>query len=77
MGEVSLEGGRLRSIYAGLDPTSVEPVWIEATPSEAGSIVKISTANMELAGEVVQDMCKTLGVSELESQADFPDEIEA
>merc|ERR1712054_80975 len=32
---------------------------------------------MEFAGEVVQDLCKSLGVSELESQADFSDEIEA
>ena len=32
---------------------------------------------MDLAGEIVQDMCAYLGVAELASEADFPLEIEA
>jgi Bardet-Biedl syndrome 2 protein len=32
---------------------------------------------MELAGDVVQDLCKKLGVADLESEADFPGEMAA
>ena len=40
--------------------------------SEAGGTVQIHTEDMELAGEVLQDLCAALGIAELESVAEFP-----
>lgn len=45
--------------------------------AEGGGTFSILTDDLELAGEVLQDLCGSLGVSELESIADFADEMEA
>eukprot|EP00736_Rhodelphis_marinus_P001569 Rmarinus@m.8620 len=39
--------------------------------------VEILTADMEVAGEIVQDLCAFLDISELQSEADFPAEMES
>jgi len=49
-----------------------EPIVLEYT--DGGQMV-ISTNSMELAGELVQDLSKYLGLQDLESEADFPDEM--
>ena len=38
---------------------------------------QVLTEDMELAGEVLQDLCTFLQISELESVAEFPAEMEA
>jgi len=43
---------------------------------ENGGTVTIKTDSMELAGDVVQDLCKYLKIEELESVADFSLELE-
>jgi len=53
-----------------------QPLWIRMT-SEAGGTVQLHTEDMELAGEVLQDLCAALQISELESTAEFPQEMEA
>lgn len=53
-----------------------KPLWISMVPDNGGTVC-IRTDNMEVAGEVVQDMCSYLGVSELEAVAEFPYEMEA
>ncbi|KAG8458569.1 hypothetical protein KFE25_003104 [Diacronema lutheri] len=40
-------------------------------------VVTVQTDEMELAGDVVQDLCAALQLSELESDADFPSEMAA
>lgn len=40
--------------------------------AEGGGTVRINTEDMELAGEVLQDLCAALGLTEVESTADFP-----
>uniref|UniRef100_A0A7S0L2Q7 Bardet-Biedl syndrome 2 protein homolog n=1 Tax=Coccolithus braarudii TaxID=221442 RepID=A0A7S0L2Q7_9EUKA len=52
-----------------------QPLWIRMT-SEVGCTVQIHTEDMELAGEVLQDLCSSLGITELESVAEFPLEME-
>merc|ERR1719326_1557220 len=44
--------------------------------NEQGGKVTIRTDDLEVAGELVQDFCTFLQVSELESTAHFPDEME-
>jgi len=39
--------------------------------------VWIRTDDMELAGDIVQELCDFLNISELSSTADFPHEFEA
>ena len=39
--------------------------------------MQVLTEDMELAGEVLQDLCTFLQISELESVAEFPAEMEA
>jgi hypothetical protein len=38
---------------------------------------QIRVDDMELAGELVQDLCKYLGLEELESTANFPAEMDS
>ena len=40
-----------------------------------GLLVRVLADDMELCGDVVQDMCRFMRVSELESAADFPEEM--
>lgn len=39
--------------------------------------MQIRVDDMELAGELVQDLCKYLGLEELESSAIFPAEMDS
>jgi len=50
-------------------------LWIRMA-ADGGGTVHIHTEDIELAGEVLQDLCAALGVTELESTADFPQEME-
>eukprot|EP01012_Entosiphon_sulcatum_P024785 TRINITY_DN3001_c0_g1_i1.p1 TRINITY_DN3001_c0_g1~~TRINITY_DN3001_c0_g1_i1.p1 ORF type:complete len:716 (+),score=211.22 TRINITY_DN3001_c0_g1_i1:102-2249(+) len=43
---------------------------------ENGGQVTIRVNNMEVAGEIIQDLCSSLTLTELESTADFPQELE-
>lgn len=43
---------------------------------ENGGQVTIRVNNMEVAGEIIQDLCSFLTITELESVADFPQEFE-
>ena len=52
------------------------PLWLRMTP-DAGGTFHVLTEDIELAGEVLQDLCNTLQVVELESLAEFPAEMEA
>lgn len=45
--------------------------------SGSGMDVRIQCDKMDLASEVIQDMAKFMGVTELESVADFPEEMAA
>mmetsp|Transcript_10478 Transcript_10478/g.25127 ORF Transcript_10478/g.25127 Transcript_10478/m.25127 type:complete len:701 (-) Transcript_10478:93-2195(-) len=42
-----------------------------------GGVVTLGTDDMELAGDLVQDLCQSLQVGELESEADFAQEMGA
>jgi Bardet-Biedl syndrome 2 protein len=42
----------------------------------AGGIMTIRTDNLEVAGDFVQELCIGLGITELESTADFPYDME-
>ena len=44
---------------------------------EGGGTVHLHTEDIELAGEVLQDLCAALQLTEIESTADFPQEMEA
>jgi len=50
------------------------PLGFSFTPENGGKMV-IACQDMELAAEVVQDLCAYLQVSELESIAEFPEEM--
>lgn len=52
-----------------------EPLCFKMTNEQGGKIT-ISTDDIEVAGEIVQDLCTFLQVNELESTAHFPDEME-
>merc|ERR1719373_1272946 len=52
-----------------------EPLCISMT-GEQGGCITIRTDDIEVAGELVQDLCAFLQVTELESTANFPDEME-
>jgi len=52
-----------------------EPLCISMT-NEQGGKVTIRTDDLEVAGEMIQDFCNSLQVTELESVAHFPDEME-
>ncbi|CAK9094747.1 Bardet-Biedl syndrome 2 protein homolog, partial [Durusdinium trenchii] len=52
-----------------------EPLCITVSKEQAG-LMTIRTDDMETAGEMVQDLCNFLQVTELESTANFPAEME-
>lgn len=52
-----------------------QPLCITMT-NEQGGKVTIRTDDLEVAGEMIQDCCSFLQVTELESTAHFPDEME-
>lgn len=52
-----------------------KPLCINMT-EEQGGMVTVRTDDIEIAGEIVQDLCSFLAVTELESTAHFPDEME-
>lgn len=52
------------------------PLLIKVTPDNGGQ-VHVRCDDMELAGEIVQDMCRYLKIEHLESVADFPTEMKA
>jgi len=52
-----------------------EPLCISMSSAQAG-LMTIRTDDMETAGEMVQDLCSFLQVTELESSANFPSEME-
>lgn len=52
-----------------------EPLCISMTSDQGGNIT-IRTDDIEVAGELIQDLCSHLQVTELESQANFPEEME-
>lgn len=52
-----------------------EPLIIHMTNEQGGKIT-IKTSDIEVAGELVHDLCTFLQVQELESTAHFPDEME-
>jgi len=51
------------------------PLWLKMT-AEAGGTMQVLTEDIELAGEVLTDLCSALQVVELESHAEFPQEME-
>ncbi|KAJ4460589.1 putative Bardet-Biedl syndrome 2 protein [Paratrimastix pyriformis] len=54
-----------------------DPLGLVVAPAEGGSYqVTIRTDDMELAGDLVQDLCQFLQRAELDSLADFPTEME-
>jgi Bardet-Biedl syndrome 2 protein len=61
-----------------MDVKTGDPLTIKMTgPTADGpGIVTIGTNSMELAGDIIQDMCKYLKITNLESTADFPREME-
>ena len=54
---------------------SIRPTHTPCTPH--ARTMQVLTEDMELAGEVLQDLCTFLQISELESVAEFPAEMEA
>merc|ERR1719215_531270 len=54
---------------------SHQPLCITLT-NEQGGMLSIKTDDIEVAGEIVHDLCTFLQVTELESRAHFPDEME-
>lgn len=52
-----------------------EPLCISMTNEQGGKIT-IRTDDLEVAGEMIQDFCAYLQINELESTANFPDEME-
>ena len=50
------------------------PLWIVRT-RENGGKVSIRCDNMATAAEVMQDLCRFLNIKELESVAEFPEEM--
>ena len=50
-------------------------LWLRMTP-EAGGTMHIFTEDMELAGDVLQDLCSALQVVEMEALAEFPQEMD-
>jgi len=69
--EVECVDNQVTSYYVGLDGS---PLRVEATKDVTGTQITISTNDLATAAEVVQDVCTSLDVHELESEASFPDE---
>ena len=53
-----------------------KPLWIQAWKDKKGSVIRISCSDMEIAAEIVQDLCKYLQVTEMQAKANFPEEME-
>lgn len=58
---------------SGVSLRDRSPLWIRMT----GNTVQLHTEDIELAGDVLQDLCVALQITELESVAEFPQEMEA
>ena len=76
-------GGNINNIGSGSGrdnggrdsaPVVAERLWFQIKRDDKIR-VKIGCDSMELAGDVIQDMCKCLKVTELESEANFPNEM--
>ena len=67
-----------RAIFRGINSERVGWLWIEAesVTGASGLAVTISTDSMEAASEVVMDMCREYGITELESSAVFERETD-
>jgi len=65
------------SLHAGFsDVRTGTIVHIKMSPDQAGSSqIQIRTDSMELAGDIVQDLCRYLKLDNVESVADFPTEM--
>ena len=57
-----------------IDVESNQPLCLELSPDKGGTLT-IHTENMELAGDLIADLCNFLSVKELESNAYFPNEV--
>jgi len=53
-----------------------KPLLIKITGEGGAAKMTIRTDNLEVAGDFVQEMCAGLGITELESTADFPYDME-
>eukprot|EP00823_Brevimastigomonas_motovehiculus_P004033 TRINITY_DN2584_c0_g1_i1.p1 TRINITY_DN2584_c0_g1~~TRINITY_DN2584_c0_g1_i1.p1 ORF type:complete len:746 (+),score=184.32 TRINITY_DN2584_c0_g1_i1:77-2314(+) len=53
------------------------PLLISMNSEDRNSVIQISTDNMDLAGDIVQDLCHYLKIDDVESIADFPTEMNA
>lgn len=72
---VSVSGEYVRGTFVNV--VTGEPLSISMKSEKSGAnSITINTPNMELAGDLVQDICKYLGIEELSSVADFPSELE-
>ncbi|CAM9602208.1 unnamed protein product, partial [Chrysoparadoxa australica] len=76
----SMERGKdVQAYFVSLRPSQRTgqqiPLWIQATPSRGTEII-ISCDDIELAAEVVQDMCSYLNITEADSVASFPRLVE-
>jgi Bardet-Biedl syndrome 2 protein len=71
-------GHRVCAIFTGVDPSRVGALWIEAwpAPGTAGLEVTVSTNSMEVASEVVLDLCRECGIMELTSSVVFERDID-
>ena len=67
-------GGHVRTMHTPCT-YSIRPTHTPCTPH--ARTMQVLTEDMELAGEVLQDLCTFLQISELESVAEFPAEMEA
>lgn len=56
------------------DDARTKPLWIQAW-KDTGTRIKVSCSDMEIASEIVQDLCKFLNVTDLTSTASFPAEM--
>lgn len=69
--DLKVDGNKLDVRFLSL--RSMRPVFIQM---EANGQVHIRTDDMELAGDLVQQLCGFLNIEELASTAEFPDEME-
>lgn len=64
------------SLHAGfISVKDNTPLIIKMGPENGGTIT-IRTDSMELAGDIIQDLCRYLKIDTLESVADFPEEMD-
>eukprot|EP00604_Paraphysomonas_vestita_P000668 CAMPEP_0174824826 /NCGR_PEP_ID=MMETSP1107-20130205/38413_1 /TAXON_ID=36770 /ORGANISM="Paraphysomonas vestita, Strain GFlagA" /LENGTH=217 /DNA_ID=CAMNT_0016054201 /DNA_START=1603 /DNA_END=2256 /DNA_ORIENTATION=- len=82
MNFVSVCGNSISTSSTGNPPnsqTSTEgiPLFLYVAKDESAINVQVRCDNMELAGDVVQDIAKFFKITELESAVNFPQELEA